>query len=178
LFLASAAGQGIFFRAGGGTTDNVSITSGGNVLIGTDADTGLYKLDVNGTGRFSGAVTAGGSGNAGLNLRQNTAIDRFKFFVGSGSPYIADDSYISSNNADIHFLAGGSGTTEIVTFKLGGNVGIGTTDQFGGGVKVIGIANATTIPSSNPSGGGVLYVENGALKYRGSSGTVTTIANA
>jgi hypothetical protein len=74
-----------------------------------------------------GAVTAGGSGNAGLILRQNSAIDRFKFFVGSGSPFIADDSYISSNNADIHFLAGGLGTTEIVTFKLGGNVGIGTT---------------------------------------------------
>jgi hypothetical protein len=31
--------------------------SAGNLLIGTDADTGLYKLDVNGTGRFSGALT-------------------------------------------------------------------------------------------------------------------------
>jgi hypothetical protein len=40
------------------------------------------------------------------------------------------------------------------------------------------LANATTAPASNPTGGGVLYVESGALKYRGSSGTVTTIANA
>jgi hypothetical protein len=40
------------------------------------------------------------------------------------------------------------------------------------------MANAGTVPSSNPSGGGVLYVESGALKYRGSSGTVTTLANA
>lgn len=31
---------------------------------------------------------------------------------------------------------------------------------------------------STPSGGGVLYVQNGALKFKGSSGTVTTIANA
>ncbi len=30
----------------------------------------------------------------------------------------------------------------------------------------------------NPTGGGIIYVENGALKYRGSSGTITTIANA
>jgi hypothetical protein len=60
----------------------------------------------------------------------------------------------------------------------GSNVGIGTTDQFGSGVKVIGIANATTVPTTNPTNGGVLYVEAGALKYRGSSGTVTTIANA
>jgi len=29
-----------------------------------------------------------------------------------------------------------------------------------------------------PAGMGQLYVEGGALKYRGSSGTVTTIANA
>ena len=36
----------------------------------------------------------------------------------------------------------------------------------------------STAPSSNPTGGGYLYVEAGALKYRGSSGTVTTIANA
>ena len=39
------------------------------------------------------------------------------------------------------------------------------------------IANSTA-PASNPTSGGYLYVESGALKYRGSSGTVTTIANA
>jgi hypothetical protein len=43
---------------------------------------------------------------------------------------------------------------------------------------VIGIANAATVPSANPSGGGVLYAEAGALKWRGSGGTVTTIAAA
>jgi hypothetical protein len=42
----------------------------------------------------------------------------------------------------------------------------------------IEVKNSASVPSSNPSGGGVLYVEGGALKYRGSSGTVTTIANA
>jgi hypothetical protein len=31
---------------------------------------------------------------------------------------------------------------------------------------------------STPTAGGVLYVESGALKYKGSSGTVTTLANA
>jgi len=43
------------------------------------------------------------------------------------------------------------------------------------------IKNNTSDPASNPSqpsDGGTLYVENGALKYRGSSGTITTIANA
>lgn len=31
---------------------------------------------------------------------------------------------------------------------------------------------------STPTGGGILYVESGALKYKGSSGTVTTLGNA
>lgn len=39
-------------------------------------------------------------------------------------------------------------------------------------------ANSSSVPASNPSGGGYLYIESGALKYRGSSGTVTTVANA
>jgi len=35
-----------------------------------------------------------------------------------------------------------------------------------------------TAPSANLTGGGILFVEAGALKYRGSSGTVTTLGNA
>ena len=48
----------------------------------------------------------------------------------------------------------------------------------GGGASVVFVANAGAVPSSNPVGGGILYVQAGALKYRGSSGTVTTIAAA
>jgi len=43
---------------------------------------------------------------------------------------------------------------------------------------VTSVANATTVPSTNPTGGGFLYSEGGALKWRGSSGTVTVIAIA
>jgi hypothetical protein len=60
----------------------------------------------------------------------------------------------------------------------GGNIGIRTSDQFGRGKGVIAIANATVAPSVSPAGGGILYVENGALKYKGSNGTVTAIAPA
>jgi len=60
----------------------------------------------------------------------------------------------------------------------GGNIGLRTRDQFGGGQGVIGIGNAEKAPSGNPAQGGVLYVEDGALKYRGSQGTVTVIAPA
>lgn len=59
-----------------------------------------------------------------------------------------------------------------------GNVGVGTGTEFGGGDIVVGIANAGTVPGSNPTAGGVIYAEAGALKYRGSSGTVTQLAAA
>ena len=69
----------------------------------------------------------------------------------------------------------------IVVFQrpaAGGNIGVRTSSQFGGGQGVIAIANAVVAPTVNPSDGGVLYVEDGALKYRGPLGTVTTIAPA
>jgi hypothetical protein len=57
------------------TTERMRITSGGNVLIGTTTDAG-YKLDVNGTGRFSGSGSNGYlyvSGNAGTGGSTNPA---------------------------------------------------------------------------------------------------------
>lgn len=60
------------------------------------------------------------------------------------------------------------------------NLGLlgGTTGTFGAGSGVIYVANATTAPTTNPTSGGILYVDAGALKYRGSSGTVTTLGAA
>lgn len=61
-----------------------------------------------------------------------------------------------------------------------GNIGFNTGQPSVWGTnadKVIGIGNGTA-PTTSPAGMGQLYVEAGALKYRGSSGTVTTIAAA
>ena len=58
-----------------------------------------------------------------------------------------------------------------------GNLGVGVTAFGTSAAKVIGMANATA-PTTSPAGMGQLYVEGGALKFRGSSGTVTTIAPA
>ncbi len=46
------------------------------------------------------------------------------------------------------------------------------------GDGVLFFANANTVPTADPVGGGIVYVESGALKYRGTSGTVTTLAVA
>jgi hypothetical protein len=73
------------------------------------------------------------------------------------------------------------GFETIIVFQrlgAGGNIGFRTTSQFGKGQGVIAIANAAVTPSINPAGGGILYVEEGSLMYRGANGTITTIAPA
>jgi len=73
----------------------------------------------------------------------------------------------------------GSGGLTCAVFGANRNIQFaGTSASHGGGQAVIGISNATAVPTSNPSNGGILYVEAGALKYRGSSGTITTLGAA
>ena len=67
-------------------------------------------------------------------------------------------------------------STERVKIDIGGNLMVGVSTAGTTAAKTIQIANGTA-PTANITGG-QLYVEAGALKYRGSSGTVTTIANA
>lgn len=70
-------------------------------------------------------------------------------------------------------------TEDVSGSMIDGNITIfATTGSYGGGSRVMFMANRTTAPSSNPTGGGILYVVSGALTWRGSSGTVTTIASA
>jgi hypothetical protein len=63
---------------------------------------------------------------------------------------------------------------------LVGLISLGQTGgSFGGAAgTAVYIRNCTTAPTTNPTGGGILYTEAGALKYRGSSGTVTTLGPA
>lgn len=48
--------------------------------------------------------------------------------------------------------------------------------SYGSGAGVFFLKNATTAPTTNPTGGGILYCDAGTLKFRGSAGTVTTLA--
>jgi len=67
-------------------------------------------------------------------------------------------------------------TTERVKIDSSGNLLVGLTTAGTTAAKTIQIANGTA-PTANVTGG-QLYVESGALKFRGSSGTITTIAAA
>ena len=149
-----------------------------NVVLDSTAGR-VWSLENTGT-----SLTVGYSGLDAVTIAETTGDATFAGKVGIGRS-------TGSTTATLEVTRGTTGeifradyatayrilATEIGVF-LGENIGFSTTTQFGGGSRVIGIANATTAPTTNPINGGVLYVEAGALKYRGSSGTVTTIANA
>ena len=85
----------------------------------------------------------------------------------------------STTGVGSNFFTNINGTTVFATDSGTRNVQFGSaTASWGGGSTVIGIRNATTAPTTNPTSGGILYVEAGALKFMGSSGTITTIAVA
>lgn len=84
--------------------------------------------------------------------------------------------HVSASSNRFSFLDAPAGT-EVFTVRGNGNIGIGTINAGTGAVTVLSIANGTA-PSTSPAGIGQLWVEAGALKYRGSSGTPTTIAPA
>lgn len=80
--------------------------------------------------------------------------------------YVIDQFQISSDTTDGIVLTGNSCITKAYN------------PSYGGGSGVLFIGDAQANPSSNPSNGGILYVNSGALTYRGSGGTTTVIAPA
>jgi len=89
----------------------------------------------------------------------------------------SNDFYIGSIDQSISNIRFNSGGTDRMLIDSSGNVGVGVSTFGTSAAKVLGLANATA-PSTSPAGMGQLYVESGALKFRGSSGTITTIAAA
>lgn len=112
------------------------------------------------------ANTGGNSGSAGVYLQGRT----------HGWTMITDVGLNGGDNFGITSVTLGS--TPIFFADANGNVAINSTGSFGSGTGVVFIANRTAAPSGTPSGGGILYCESGALKFKGSGGTVTTIAAA
>lgn len=87
-----------------------------------------------------------------------------------------EDTYLRGGKASSIVYINDGNIGDVILVNGGKNVGIGGS-SFAGGNLVLFLRDGTA-PSGTPSGGGILYVESGALKFKGSSGSLTVIAPA
>ena len=160
-------------------------SAAGQTAVVYSASTGTTLANIatyDGTGTPGAAID-----DSELTVDSDSLLPRFWFpdgvdtvyvEVGGGTRVSVNADYDARLDAALP-LAGGTMTGDLVVGTTGSVANLRMNNAgLGSGVGVVAIANAGTNPSTNPSGGGVLYAEGGALKWRGSSGTVTTIANA
>jgi hypothetical protein len=147
----TSAGLALYRNGGVALTVNPLATGGQAVLVnGTDTTAAAYQAAVTGDTTNRYRVLADGKAEWGPgNATRDVNLYR------SSTGVLATDHWIRATQG----------------------LRVNTT-SVGGGVGVIGLANATTAPTGTPSGGGVLFARNGALFWRGSAGNETQIAAA
>lgn len=129
------------------------------------------NLEIHSSGAAVARVSRGATSNTGRYTLQTANSDRWTVQLNSDS----------TDNLHVTDLQHSTDAIVIASQVTQPNIGLLTaagSASYGGGTGVVFIANAGTVPTSNPTGGGILYCTGGALTYRGSSGSVTTIAPA
>lgn len=156
-------------------TEVTRVRAGGQIGIGST---------ITGTTLAVNTDTVGGASSVGVTIRgaasQTADLTQWQNSGGTVLANISSTGAITTTGGvrTIGIQGTGDGLTAITT-STGRNLQLGgATASSGGGAGVIGITNATTVPTSNSTVGGILYVEAGALKYRGSSGTITILGAA
>jgi len=108
----------------------------------------------------------------------NSKIIRLKKITNLLKLLTVFDADLSDGDEFIRFVQNGI-FAQAIEILSGNQMNLGLFgNSYGNGINVINVDNAITIPNANPTTGTILYVEGGALKARGSGGTVTTIAPA
>jgi hypothetical protein len=170
-------GQGPLIFRNASIANVMTLDASGNVGVGV---TPSQKLDVfSSTGCVARIRGGSGSGQSAAFYVSNTAGTSTLAAFGDGANMIGgtvDSSAMVYAGASIP-LVFYVNSAERMRIDSSGNLLVGGLTTAGTtAAKTIQIANGTA-PTANVTGG-QLYVEAGALKYRGSSGTITTIANA
>lgn len=164
----------------------------------------ILKASVNNAGQASASVIVDTTPGAVATISpllsiRNNAIEKAYFnangrlsIVGLSSTSTARDvAYVDAGfNTSTDASRTGYGCLDAVGFNgreyglrvdatgTGANVGLfgsGSAGSYGGGVGCMFLPNATTVPTTNPTGGGILYTESGQPKWRDTSGVVTTL---
>jgi len=179
LLIIDSTGVATFGDGAGGTRMTLNSTGLGVGVTPSAWATNRRPLQIGGLA--SGAVALNGTAGSGeifFNSFFNASSQNICVVTGGTGKYDFNVSTVGCHTWSIGTgTAGNSFTfTPAMTLDASGNLLVGLTAAGTTAAKTIQIANGTA-PTANVTGG-QLYVEAGALKYRGSSGTITTLANA
>lgn len=180
------SGQHNWFTAPSGTAGNaitftqaMTLDASGRLLVGTtnalSNSLTTFGNNTGATGKAWGISTLSNAG--GIAPPTDTGLSfGWNYSDAGGENNIVYGVSAGSSPALTFSTYNGTTVTERCRLDASGNLLVGTTSTPTTAAKVIAMGNATA-PTASITGG-ILYVEGGALKFRGSSGTVTTIAPA
>ncbi|MBE9113412.1 hypothetical protein IQ273_28965 [Nodosilinea sp. LEGE 07298] len=166
------AAKGIFITATeGGTTGNLldirnnalgrlRLTSGGNLILAEDFEAADGRLTIRLVNDTESGVSVSANSTGGSNL----------FELRRSS----DNAVRTRFDSQCQFV------TQQNAYFTGSGLQIGSTStNFGGGsLGIIGINNAGTVPTSNPTNAVILYAQSGEFKTRSSGGVIATMGDA
>lgn len=167
------AGTGLTMAASVTMQGSLNMPSGGTITWASTASATITTTAKSGNASNT-TISAQGSnaanGNGGMLLLQGGAANGTGLKGGvqlclNGTTTIeVEVAEVISGNAVVALVRGSA----LTSTQMPANTGNG----------VIYIANAGTAPTANSVSGGILYCEAGALKYRGTGGTTTTLGAA
>jgi hypothetical protein len=172
----------------------MTLFASGNLLVGSGSDAG-YKLDVNGTGRFSGAVTVNGDfvsngGAAGTRfiitsagagdglgvLYDANSVAKIQLFT-NGVSYFNGGNLLVGTTTDAGFKLDVNGTgrfSEKITSSVGNNAQILTTQGATTGYQFLDIVNTSgrLVIAQEGSTAGTVFI--GTTAYASAIGTAVS----
>lgn len=190
--LWGTAADGLHYYAGGKTWNMLSLLSEGGTIETLDGDLNFAGTSRRITGDFSTIApntartlfqTSVANGATRLGIIPNgtgdsSALDLFSAADTGNAVWFGVS--LNAARAQLNVIKNGAGVLVPLRFSMNGTPRIEL--DTAGNINLspanrVKIANSTA-PADTPSGGGYLYVEGGALKYKGSNGTITTLAPA
>jgi hypothetical protein len=141
-----------------------------------DGDSGFFEHNDDQVYLSLGGSTFCHWNNANADLFMGQAAGAGWVACGRGGTSILPSIGVNTSDGDTGI---GFAALDQLSLIAGGVEGLRVEEGNNGTVGAhMFLPNLTTAPTGDPTAGGYLYVEAGALKYRGSSSTITTIANA